>query len=79
MKESLDQYVIAQDEAKKILSVAVYNHYKRVKASPVPVANLNPQPDPIAEGRSPSASEGYYPLTDATIHKSTKKLAQLFL
>jgi len=28
----LDQYVIGQDKAKKILSVAVYNHYKRVRA-----------------------------------------------
>jgi ATP-dependent Clp protease ATP-binding subunit ClpX len=27
----LDDYVIGQDEAKKVLSVAVYNHYKRVK------------------------------------------------
>ena len=32
IKEVLDQYVIGQDEAKKSLSVAVYNHYKRVKA-----------------------------------------------
>lgn len=30
IKEFLDQYVIGQDEAKKTLSVAVYNHYKRV-------------------------------------------------
>lgn len=29
----LDDYVIGQDEAKKVLSVAVYNHYKRVTAS----------------------------------------------
>ncbi len=29
----LDQYVIGQDRAKKILSVAVYNHYKRIEAS----------------------------------------------
>lgn len=29
-KEYLDQYVIGQDEAKKVLSVAVYNHYKRM-------------------------------------------------
>ena len=29
----LDQYVIGQDEAKKTLSVAVYNHYKRINAS----------------------------------------------
>ncbi len=32
IKEFLDQYVIGQDEAKKILSVAVYNHYKRLTA-----------------------------------------------
>jgi ATP-dependent Clp protease ATP-binding subunit ClpX len=30
IKDSLDQYVISQEKAKKILSVAVYNHYKRV-------------------------------------------------
>lgn len=29
----LDEYVIGQDEAKKVLSVAVYNHYKRIMAS----------------------------------------------
>ena len=32
MKAFLDQYVIRQDEAKKVLSVAVYNHYKRILA-----------------------------------------------
>ena len=30
IKEKLDEYVIGQDEAKKVLSVAVYNHYKRL-------------------------------------------------
>ena len=30
IKKFLDQYVIGQDEAKKYLSVAVYNHYKRL-------------------------------------------------
>jgi len=30
IKEFLDQYVIGQDDAKKILSVAIYNHYKRL-------------------------------------------------
>ena len=30
IKSFLDEYVIGQDEAKKVLSVAVYNHYKRV-------------------------------------------------
>lgn len=32
IKEFLDQYVIGQDEAKKSLAVAVYNHYKRINA-----------------------------------------------
>lgn len=31
IKEFLDQYVIGQDRAKKVLSVAVYNHYKRLQ------------------------------------------------
>jgi ATP-dependent Clp protease ATP-binding subunit ClpX len=33
IKHALDEYVIGQDRAKKILSVAVYNHYKRIEAS----------------------------------------------
>lgn len=32
IKEFLDLYVIGQDEAKKVLAVAVYNHYKRINA-----------------------------------------------
>lgn len=31
VKEYLDQYIVGQDDAKKVLSVAVYNHYKRLK------------------------------------------------
>ncbi len=31
LKKHLDDYVIGQDEAKKVISVAVYNHYKRIK------------------------------------------------
>ena len=31
IKEILEQYVIGQDKAKKTLSVAVYNHYKRIE------------------------------------------------
>ena len=30
IKVKLDDYIIGQDEAKKVLSVAVYNHYKRI-------------------------------------------------
>jgi ATP-dependent Clp protease ATP-binding subunit ClpX len=32
IKEFLDEYVVGQDEAKKVLAVAVYNHYKRLQA-----------------------------------------------
>ena len=44
IKEALDQYVIGQDAAKKVLSVAVYNHYKRImskKDSNVEVSKSN--------------------------------------
>ena len=34
IKKYLDQYVIGQEEAKKVLSVAVYNHYKRITQPP---------------------------------------------
>ncbi|MCS6872955.1 MAG: ATP-dependent Clp protease ATP-binding subunit ClpX, partial [Anaerolineae bacterium] len=33
IKAELDQYVVGQDKAKKVLSVAVYNHYKRIETS----------------------------------------------
>ncbi|MBN2891076.1 MAG: ATP-dependent Clp protease ATP-binding subunit ClpX [Bacteroidales bacterium] len=40
MKAFLDQYVIGQEDAKKILSVAVYNHYKRLKSNLIePIAD----------------------------------------
>lgn len=33
IKEELDKYIVGQDEAKKVLSVAVYNHYKRINSA----------------------------------------------
>lgn len=33
IKDNLDEYVIGQDRAKKVLAVAVYNHYKRLRAT----------------------------------------------
>ena len=36
IKSMLDEYVIDQDVAKKVLSVAVYNHYKRLNDKPKP-------------------------------------------
>ena len=41
IKAKLDQYVIGQDEAKKTLSVAVYNHYKRIYKNDDPDVELN--------------------------------------
>jgi len=35
IKEVLDQYVIGQERAKKVLSVAVYSHYKRINSQPL--------------------------------------------
>ena len=40
LKSFLDDYVIGQDDAKKVLSVAVYNHYKRILADPDPEVEL---------------------------------------
>ncbi len=33
LKKFLDEYVIGQDDAKKVLAVAVYNHYKRINTT----------------------------------------------
>ena len=33
IKEELDKYIVGQDKAKRVLSVAVYNHYKRINAT----------------------------------------------
>ncbi|MBH1940362.1 ATP-dependent Clp protease ATP-binding subunit ClpX [Mobilitalea sibirica] len=35
IKASLDEFIIGQEHAKKVISVAVYNHYKRIGADPV--------------------------------------------
>ena len=43
IKEKLDQYVIGQDDAKVSLSVAVYNHYKRVFAESDPLDDIEIQ------------------------------------
>src|SRR5437773_10217401 len=50
IRRSLDQYVIGQEIAKKTLSVAVHNHYKRVLQTSAPAdASAAFQPDPLAE------------------------------
>jgi len=49
IRRSLDQYVIGQDIAKKTLSVAVHNHFKRVLQSIPPDTSAAFQPDPFAD------------------------------
>jgi ATP-dependent Clp protease ATP-binding subunit ClpX len=49
IRRSLDQYVIGQDIAKKTLSVAVHNHFKRVLQSTPPDTSAAFQPDPFAD------------------------------
>src|SRR5436189_407481 len=51
IRRALDQYVIGQDIAKKTLSVAVHNHFKRVLQPPVQTGDASAafQPDPFAE------------------------------
>ena len=44
LKAFLDDYVIGQDQAKKVLSVAVYNHYKRIMAGDDLGVELQKQP-----------------------------------
>jgi ATP-dependent Clp protease ATP-binding subunit ClpX len=49
LKKHLDEYVIGQDEAKKILSVAVYNHYKRLNQAPASIQASKNKKEPIVE------------------------------
>lgn len=42
IKAHLDKHVIGQEEAKKILSVAIYNHYKRMLSTKYDIGNNNP-------------------------------------
>ena len=48
MKSELDKYVVGQEDAKKVLCVAVYNHYKRLRAEIL--EKLSPESDPPARG-----------------------------
>lgn len=47
IKEKLDEYIIGQDEAKKALAVAVYNHYKRINYNVIHAHDHMGKPDEI--------------------------------
>ncbi|MDO5092129.1 MAG: ATP-dependent Clp protease ATP-binding subunit ClpX [Propionibacteriaceae bacterium] len=52
IRDFLDQYVIGQDAAKKALSVAVYNHYKRITSEASRPARTRQGDDPVEVGKS---------------------------
>ena len=54
IRKTLDAYVIGQERAKKILAVAVYNHYKRLQTLGDATANppIDPSLDPVELGKS---------------------------
>ncbi|MDR2565050.1 MAG: ATP-dependent Clp protease ATP-binding subunit ClpX [Bifidobacteriaceae bacterium] len=62
--EFLDQYVVGQAGAKRALSVAVYNHYKRIRSSQAsaPAAPARPKAGRPAIGRGPAQGQAQGPL-----------------
>ncbi|APU22571.1 ATP-dependent Clp protease ATP-binding subunit ClpX [Actinoalloteichus sp. GBA129-24] len=48
----LDQYVVGQDQAKRVLSIAVYNHYKRIDARTASVGRHAAEKDTVELGKS---------------------------
>jgi ATP-dependent clp protease, ATP-binding subunit clpX len=52
IRDFLDQYVIGQDAAKKALSVAVYNHYKRITSEAARPARTRQGDEPVEVGKS---------------------------
>ncbi|MEZ4660767.1 MAG: ATP-dependent Clp protease ATP-binding subunit ClpX [Caldilineaceae bacterium] len=69
--QHLDQYVIGQDRAKRVLSVAVYNHYKRVFGAAHAVAPQSEHADRAATGQ-PTATlqNAAHPADDVELTKS---------
>jgi ATP-dependent Clp protease ATP-binding subunit ClpX len=61
MVKALDDYVIGQSHAKKVLAVAVYNHYKRVSANLKEAASaVRGQPMTLIPGRMlPAETDGH--------------------
>jgi ATP-dependent Clp protease ATP-binding subunit ClpX len=68
IKAFLDQYVIGQDEAKKVMAVAMYNHYKRL---------LNPSEDDVEIEKSNIVMVGETGTGKTLLAKSLAKLLQL--
>ncbi|ORY08007.1 ClpX, ATPase regulatory subunit [Basidiobolus meristosporus CBS 931.73] len=69
----LDEYVIGQERAKKILSVAVFNHYNRVKANTQHQVQQKPYPGAEDEhpARPPAAAANYSSNSQSWVNPST--------
>jgi ATP-dependent Clp protease ATP-binding subunit ClpX len=67
IKETLDQYVIGQDRAKKALAVAVYNHYKRVFTTPDSKQDKKSKKDKTNSSKESSADDQYVELAKSNI------------
>ncbi len=59
--EQLSEYVIGQEQAKKILSVAVYNHYKRVNANRRPAATSSSRRATSCSSAPPASARPTWP------------------
>jgi ATP-dependent Clp protease ATP-binding subunit ClpX len=58
IKRHLDQYCIGQDRTKRLLAVAVHNHYKRIIANPPPVVAKEPAKEPVMQREVPDNASG---------------------
>ncbi|KAF4766617.1 hypothetical protein HAV15_011057 [Penicillium sp. str.  len=72
LKQYLDQYVVGQDRAKKVLSVAVYNHYQRVQEL---VRQEEEAAEALAKRQRREALE-IHPLDDITGAQKTASIPQ---
>jgi ATP-dependent Clp protease ATP-binding subunit ClpX len=68
--EFLDQYVIGQSGAKRALSVAVYNHYKRIRSSQVPAAAGRVGAKSGRGGTRPGGTRPGHPAHSASAHSA---------
>ena len=70
IKAFLDENVIGQEEAKKVLSVAVYNHYKRVLTSMKNGKDDKPKGNFFGRKEAPKAQKNAGPFDDVELQKS---------
>ena len=74
IKADLDRYVIGQEHAKKVLSVAVYNHYKRlIEEDNMTLAEISDMTGFASQSYFSTAFKGYTGLTPSQYRQQHKK------